>query len=101
LSKKNGEQCALRATTSGYPRDRVSVAAIHHTVSMAYDETLRGFAQKSRDSRVISLRIAGKSPWLRDESVTAVAPDAAARRPIRICSWHPRKRERATIRRLG
>jgi hypothetical protein len=30
---------------------------------MAYDETLRSFAQKWRDLRVISLRIAGKSPW--------------------------------------
>jgi hypothetical protein len=49
---------------------------------MAYDETLRSFAQKWRDLRVISLRIAGKSPWLRDESVTALAPDALARHPI-------------------
>jgi hypothetical protein len=49
---------------------------------MAYEETLRGLTQKWRDLHVISLRIAGKSPWLRDESVTAPAGAASAKRPI-------------------
>ena len=39
-------------------------------------------AQKQREQRDISLRIAGKSPWLRNESATALAEDLAARPPL-------------------
>jgi hypothetical protein len=47
--------------------DRVSADTGRFVDSIAYSETLCAFTQKWQDLRDISLRIAGKSPWLRDE----------------------------------
>jgi hypothetical protein len=49
---------------------------------MAYDARLRAFTQKWQDLRVISLRIAGKSPWLRDECVTVLTNALSAQSSI-------------------
>ena len=53
--------------------DRACVATSRSANSIAYDARFRAFTQKWQDLRVISLRIAGKSPWLRDECVTVLA----------------------------
>jgi len=50
-----------------HSHDRVSAGTSRFVDSIAYSETLCAFTQKWQDLRDISLRIAGKSPWLRDE----------------------------------
>jgi hypothetical protein len=55
--------------------------------SKTYEEMRGWHAQKQRELRDISLRIAGKSPSLRDESVTELADDLSARSPIHTRRW--------------